>query len=479
MEKILNYINGEWHKNVHLPTLEVIEPATALAFAMIPLSDRATIDEAVDAAAAAFLSWSNLPLEERSQWLHKIANGIEARMDEFVAAESKDSGKPESLARRVDIPRAIANFRFFAGAVQHMSSESHYTPQSGINYTLRKPLGVVGCISPWNLPLYLFSWKIAPALAAGNCVIAKPSDVTPYTAYLLADVCREIGLPKGVLNIVHGGVDTGKYIVSHPTIKAISFTGSTRAGEDIARTAAPMFKKLSLELGGKNPTLIFEDADLESGINTIVRSAFSSQGQICLCGSRILVHEKIADKFTSLFVEKVKQLRVGDPLCTATDIGALVSDAHTQKVMACIDLAKSEGGNILTGGERIKLDGRCADGYFVAPTVISDLAYNCRSNKEEIFGPVVTIGTFSTEEEAITMANAVDYGLSCSIWTNDLTRAHRVADRIACGIVWVNSWMERDLRTPFGGVKNSGIGREGGWEAMRFFTEPKNVFIKY
>ncbi len=479
MEKILNYLNGEWHENVHLSTLKVIEPATGQSFAVIPLSDQATIDAAVDAAAAAFLSWSNTQLEERSKWLHKIADGIEARMDEFVAAESKDSGKPESLARRVDIPRAIANFRFFAGAVQHMSSESHYTPQSGINYTLRKPLGVVGCISPWNLPLYLFSWKIAPALAAGNCVIAKPSDVTPYTACLLADVCREIGLPKGVLNIVHGGVETGKYIVSHPAIKAISFTGSTRAGEDIARTAAPMFKKLSLELGGKNPTIIFEDADLESGIDTIVRSAFSNQGQICLCGSRILVHEKIADKFTSLFVEKVKQLKVGDPLCTATNIGALVSAAHADKVMACIDLAKSEGGKILTGGERIKLDGRCADGYFVAPTVISDLTYNCRSNKEEIFGPVVTIGTFSDEAEAIEMANVVDYGLSCSIWTNDLTRAHRVADRIMCGIVWVNSWMERDLRTPFGGVKNSGIGREGGWEAMRFFTEPKNIFIKY
>jgi aminomuconate-semialdehyde/2-hydroxymuconate-6-semialdehyde dehydrogenase len=479
MEKILNYINGGWHENVHLSTIEVIEPATSNSFGTIPLSDSATIDVAVMAAEAAFLSWSNTQLEERSKWLNRIADGIEARMDEFVVAESKDSGKPESLARRVDIPRAIANFRFFAGAVQHMASESHYTPQSGINYTLRKPLGVVGCISPWNLPLYLFSWKIAPALAAGNCVIAKPSDVTPYTAYLLADVCREIGLPKGVLNIVHGGVETGKHIVSHPAIKAISFTGSTRAGEDIARTAAPMFKKLSLELGGKNPTLIFEDADFETNIDTIVRSGFSNQGQICLCGSRILVHEKIAEKFTSLFVEKIRQLKVGDPQDFTSNIGALVSETHMQKVLSCIDLAKNEGGSILTGGNQVQVGGRCANGYFVAPTVISNLTHDCRTNKEEIFGPVVTIGKFSSEEEAITMSNVVDYGLSCSIWTNDLTRAHRVADRITCGIVWVNSWMERDLRTPFGGVKNSGIGREGGWEAMRFFTEPKNVFIKY
>jgi aminomuconate-semialdehyde/2-hydroxymuconate-6-semialdehyde dehydrogenase len=338
---------------------------------------------------------------------------------------------------------------------------------------------VVGCISPWNLPLYLFSWKIAPALATGNCVVAKPSEITPYTAYLLSQVCIEAGLAKGVLNIIHGlGGKAGQAIIEHPEIKAISFTGGTETGKRIAATAAPMFKKLSLELGGKNPNLVFADCDFEETVKQSVRASFSNQGEICLCGSRIFIERSIYEKFKAAFVEQVKTLKVGDPNDAASNQGAIVSLAHKQKVLSYIQLATEEGGKILTGGHELKLEGRCADGYFIAPTVIEGLAYTCRTQQEEIFGPVVTLTPFDTEEEAITMANSVKYGLASSIWTNDLKRAHRIAEKIEAGIVWINCWLLRDLRTPFGGVKASGVGREGGFEAMKFFTEAKNICIK-
>lgn len=479
MQKLGNYINGQFSQAGNGKTISVIEPATNIAFASIPDSGTDDVQQAVNAAKEAFPFWSGLQNEVREGWLHKLANGIQNRFEEFVEAETKDSGKPLSTSRAVDIPRAIYNFHFFAGAAQHFASESHYMPNNGINYTLRKPIGVVGCISPWNLPLYLFSWKIAPALAAGNCVVAKPSDVTPYTAYLLAEVCNEISFPKGVLNILHGGIETGKLIVAHSEIKAISFTGSTRAGEDIARTAAPLFKKISLELGGKNPNIIFDDADLNDAVNTSVRSSFNNQGQICLCGSRIFVHEKIYDAFKKQFIEATQQLTIGDPLSPETRIGAIVSKAHEEKVLSYIELAKQEGGVILSGGKKRAVSGRCENGFFIEPTIIENLPYNCRTNTEEIFGPVVTLIPFKTEEDVLQMANAVQYGLSASVWTSDLKRAHRVAEKLECGIVWINSWLNRDLRTPFGGVKNSGVGREGGWEAMRFFTEAKNVFINY
>jgi aminomuconate-semialdehyde/2-hydroxymuconate-6-semialdehyde dehydrogenase len=479
MEKILNYINKDFVESVHGNFLNVTEPATGIAYAQLQIAELEEINKAIKSAEEAFPSWSAISLEERCNWLWKIAEGIEAEFETFAAAESKDSGKPLSLARRVDIPRSVSNFKFFAGAAQHFASESHYTPNAGINYTLRKPIGVVGCISPWNLPLYLFTWKIAPALAAGNCVIAKPSDVTPYTAFLLANVCQKIGLPKGVLNIVHGGIETGRLIVAHPKIKAISFTGSTRAGREIAQTAAVSFKKVSLELGGKNPNIIFDDADLDEAVNTAVLSSFNNQGQICLCGSRIFVQKKSYEKFRNQFVELVSKLKVGDPNETETRIGAVVSKEHLEKVLSYIKLAEEEGGKILIGGKQIKPEGRCKEGFFIAPTIIEGLSYNCRTNQEEIFGPVVTIMPFKDEDEVLMMANAVEYGLSATVWTNDLKRAHRMAEKLECGIVWINSWMERDLRTPFGGVKSSGVGREGGWEAMRFFTEAKNVFIKY
>lgn len=479
MEKLLNYINGELKVPASGTYIDNYEPATGKVYSLVPDSDAVDVQEAVEAAKAAFPAWSTMAHEQRMLLLLRVADGIEKRMDEFVAAESKDNGKPLKLARAVDIPRAVSNFRFFATALQHFASESHHMPGVAVNYTLRQPIGVVGCISPWNLPIYLFSWKIAPALATGNCVVAKPSEITPYTAYLLSQVCIEAGLPKGVLNIVHGlGGKAGQAIIEHPEIKAISFTGGTETGKRIAATAAPMFKKLSLELGGKNPTVVFADCDFEETVKQTVTASFANQGEICLCGSRIFVERSIYEKYKAAFVERVKALKVGDPNDEHSTLGAIVSQAHKQKVLSYVQLAQEEGGTVLCGGEEVKVAGRCAEGYFIAPTVIEGLHYQCRTQQEEIFGPVVTLTPFDSEEEALAMANSVKYGLASSVWTNDLKRAHRVAEKIEAGIVWINCWLLRDLRTPFGGVKASGVGREGGWEAMRFFTEAKNVCIK-
>jgi len=480
MERIQNFINGVFAEPTKGQYIDNYEPATGQVYCQIPNSTEEDIEAAVIAAEKAFPIWSAMSGEERGAIMMRISQGIEKRMDQFVAAESRDNGKPLSLAAHVDIPRAVSNFHFFATAIEHVSSESHYMEGVGVNYTTRKPIGVVGCISPWNLPLYLFSWKIAPALAAGNCVIAKPSEITPYTAYLLGEVIKESGMPAGVLNIVHGtGQSAGDAIVKHPKIKAISFTGGTKTGEYIARTAGPMFKKLSLELGGKNPNIIFADCDFDDMIKTTVRSSFANQGQICLCGSRIFVERSIYNKFKESFVARVQQLTVSHPTDPNAKMGAVVSKPHMEKVLSYIALAKEEGGTVLSGGHQVNLPAPYDNGYYIAPTVIEGLAYDCRTNQEEIFGPVVTITPFDTEEEVLMMANSTQYGLSATIWTSDLKRAHRVADKVHSGIVWINSWLVRDLRTPFGGVKASGVGREGGWEAMRFFTEAKNVFISY
>ena len=479
MQKLGNYIDGKLAEPVSKRYLDNYEPATGEVYSQIPDSDESDVQLAYEAAKAAFGGWSQTPLEERMMVLMKIADGIQSHFDEFVIAESKDNGKPQKLARAVDIPRAISNFRFYASALQHFASESHQMPGVGINYTLRQPIGVVGCISPWNLPLYLFSWKIAPALATGNCVVAKPSEITPYTAYLLSKICIEVGLPKGVLNIVHGlGNKVGQAIVEHDGIKAISFTGGTETGKRIAATAAPMFKKLSLELGGKNPTIVFADCDFDETVKQVVTASFSNQGEICLCGSRVFIEKSVYEKFRDAFVARVKTLKVGDPNEESSTMGAIVSMPHKQKILSYIKLAQEEGGKILCGGNELKGTGRCVNGYFIEPTVIDGLDYKCRTNQEEIFGPVVTLTPFETEDEVLMMANSVKYGLSSSIWTNDLKRAHRMAEKIEAGIVWINCWLLRDLRTPFGGIKASGVGREGGWEAMRFFTEAKNVCIK-
>jgi len=480
MFELTNYINGELCKPINGKYLDNIEPAKGSVYSLIPDSGKEDVMKAVEAAKAAFPEWSEKSLEERSAILLKLSNLIDQNLEKLAKAESRDNGKPVKLAMTVDIPRARDNFSFFATGLRHFASESHRTSDHIINYTTRKAIGVAGCISPWNLPLYLFSWKIAPALAAGNTVVAKPSEVTPMTAYLLSELCIEAGMPKGVLNIVHGlGGSAGNAIVEHPDVKMISFTGGTNTGAHIARVAAPMFKKLSLELGGKNPNLIFDDCNFEEALRTTVRSSFANQGQICLCGSRIYIQRGIYEKFKEAFVEKVSKMSVGDPSDENTKMGAIVSQMHFDKVLSYIELAKSEGGKVLTGGGSVQLEGACRNGYFIRPTIIEGLDEKCRTNQEEIFGPVVTIQVFDTEEEVIGYANSTEYGLAATVWTQDVTRAHRVADKLKSGIVWVNCWLVRDLRTPFGGVKSSGVGREGGWEAMRFFTEPKNVCIKY
>ena len=479
MEKLMNYVDGVYCPPINEQYFDNINPATGEVYCLIPDSDDNDLALAVTAAEKAFPIWSNMPAEERSKILVRFSEGIEKRMEQFVAAESKDNGKPITLARHVDIPRAVSNFHFFASAIIHFSSESHYMEGVGINYTTRKPIGIVACISPWNLPLYLFSWKIAPALAAGNCVIAKPSEITPYTATMLGEIATEAGLPPGVLNILNGtGAKIGDAMVRHPKISAISFTGGTATGEHIARTAAPMFKKLSLELGGKNPTIIFDDCDFDDALKTTIRSSFANQGQICLCGSRIFVQKGIYEKFKEAFVAKVSNSKVSFPEDPKANLGAIVSESHLTKILTYIDLAKKEGGKVLTGGNRVFLPAPHDKGFYLEPTIFESLPYDCKTNQEEIFGPVVTIMPFETEEEVLMMANSTKYGLASSVWTTNVKKAHRMADQLNMGIVWVNAWLIRDLRTPFGGMKASGVGREGGLEALRFFTEPKNIFIK-
>lgn len=477
--RILNYINGELIPPESGNYINNVDPAVGEVYSQIPDSDQSDVQKAVEAAKAAFPEWSGKSIEFRSRILTKIADLIEENLEELAQAESKDNGKPIMLARTVDIPRASANFRFYATGIMHFASESHMMEGEAVNYTKRSPVGVAGCISPWNLPLYLFSWKIAPALATGNTVVAKPSEVTPMTAYLLSKICIEAGLPKGVLNIVHGlGHKAGQAIVEHKDVPIISFTGGTVTGKQIASVTAPMFKKLSLELGGKNPNIIFADCDFEEMLKTTVRSSFANQGQICLCGSRIFVEKPIYEKFKNAFVEKVKKMKASDPVEDTTRLGAVVSEGHMDKILSYIALAQEEGGTVLTGGKRALQEGRCENGYFVEPTIIEGLAHDCRTNQEEIFGPVVTIMPFETEEEVLMMANSTSYGLAGTIWTGNVKCAHNIAHQLKSGIVWVNCWLLRDLRTPFGGMKQSGVGREGGFEALRFFTEAQNVCIK-
>jgi aminomuconate-semialdehyde/2-hydroxymuconate-6-semialdehyde dehydrogenase len=479
MKSISNYIGGELVPPASGAYLDNVEPATGAVYSRVPSSDAADVERAVGAARAAFPSWARTPVAERARLLTAIADRLEARLTELSIAEATDSGKPAKLARSMDIPRAVQNLRFFAGAAVHWASEAHVTDYAALNYTLRRPRGVAGLISPWNLPLYLLTWKVGPALATGNTAVAKPSELTPMTAYLLSEICRDVGLPAGVLNIVHGlGQKAGAAIVAHDDVRTISFTGGTVTGAEIARVAGPALKKVTLELGGKNPTLIFADCDLEATIEAVVRSSFANQGQICLCGSRLLIERSIYEPFVQRFVERVRALVVGDPLEPVTDQGALVSLAHQQKVQRYVALAREEGGQVLCGGGVPReLPERVRGGFFVEPTVISGLSMSCRTNQEEIFGPVVTVTPFDDEAEAVALANQSTYGLAASLWTNDLRRAHRVAEAVACGTIWVNTWLLRDLRVPFGGMNKSGVGREGGDEALRFFTEPKNVCV--
>src|SRR3954454_1162697 len=476
---IRNFIDGQFVEPIGGNYLDNIEPATGKTYSQVPDSDGRDVELAVAAAEKAFPGWSKTSAADRSRLLLRIADLIERDLEKLARAESIDTGKPLSLARSLDIPRAASNFRFFATAILHTENEAHVTDGVAFNYTLRHPRGIAGLISPWNLPLYLLTWKIAPAIACGNTAVAKPSQLTTMAAVPLGQICREAGLPNGVLNIVHGtGPNVGAPITAHPKIGTISFTGGTVTGRKVAEAAAPLFKNVSLELGGKNPNIIFADADLETAIAGSVRSSFANPGQVCLCGSRVFVERPAYDEFVERFIETTARLCLGDPLDENTEQGAIVNKTQLDKVKFYVDLAQQEGGRIALGGCAPKAPNeRCREGYFFQPTVITGLSVSCRTNREEIFGPVITITPFYSEEEVINHANDVEYGLSSSVWTQNLSRAHRVAERINTGTVWVNCWLVRDLRVPFGGMKQSGVGREGGEEALRFFTEPKNICI--
>ena len=479
MEKIKNYINGKLVESNSGNYIDNYNPASGKVYSLVPDSNEDDINAAVLAANTAFQSWSKTSKKYRSDLLMRLASKIEDYSEELIIAESRDNGKPEALARLVDIPRASENFRFFATAILHFSSELHDMDGKALNYTLREPIGVAACISPWNLPLYLLTWKIAPALAAGNTVVAKPSEVTPMTAYILSKICAEIDFPPGVLNIVHGiGSKIGDFLTGHEDTPIVSFTGGTQTGRHIAGIASPMFKKISLELGGKNPNIVFADANFDKAVTMAVKAGFSNQGQICLCGSRLFIQDEIYEKFKKALLEKVSKLKVGDPQDDEMDLGAVVSEEHMNKVLSKITQAKKIGGNILTGGNRKLIEGDLLNGYYIEPTVIENLPFDCEVNQEEIFGPVLTLIPFKDEEEVINMANSTKYGLSASIFTENISKGHRVAAAIKSGVVWINTWLLRDLRIPFGGMKQSGVGREGGFKSLQFFTEPKNVCIK-
>lgn len=476
--QLYNVIGGE-HKPPHNGQyIDNINPATNQLISQIPRSNEADVIAAVASAQKAYQGdWSSYSFNLRADLLDAVANRIEQRLEEFALAESIDNGKPFHLAKKVDIPRSIANFRFFAGAIRHDQTGCHMMADA-LNYTVRNPLGVVSLITPWNLPLYLLSWKTAPALAMGNTIVAKPSEMTPTTATMLADVFNDVGAPKGIFNVVHGlGAEAGAPLCSHQSIKAVSFTGGTTTGRIVAAAAAPQFKKLSLELGGKNSSIVFADCDFEKTVKGVARAAFLNQGQICLCGSRILVERSVYTRFVNALVNEVENMKVGDPLSQETFLGALISLQHREKVERYIQYAIEDGGAILTGGDRPEMESTFSQGAFLTPTVIADLSPNSRASVEEIFGPVVVVHPFDSEQDALDIANGVEYGLAGSVWTTDITKGHRVAAAMDTGMVWVNTWLHRDLRVPFGGVKNSGVGREGGVNSLAFFSDSQNICI--
>lgn len=476
-QELLHFIDGKFVPSEDGRMFDNINPATEEVIARVAEGGRREIDQAVQAARRAFRTWSRTPAQERAKILNRIAEIIESRVEELALLETQDTGKPLWLTKSLDIPRAAYNFRFFADFVKGLGTECFEMEGVALNYALRRPVGVAGLISPWNLPLFLLTWKVAPCLAAGNTCVIKPAELTPTTATKLAEICQEAGLPDGVLNLVHGfGPDAaGQFLVEHPDVNLISLTGETTTGKAVMAAAAPTLKRLSFELGGKNPNIIFADADLDDCIETTIRSSFINQGEVCLCGSRIYVERPLYETFVERFVERTRQLKVGDPLQPDTYVGALISQEHLERVEGFIRRAVEQGARILTGGRRPEGLER---GYFLEPTIIVDVDHGCEIVRQEVFGPVVTIQPFDTEEEVIYHANDTHYGLAATIWTSNLKRAHRVAGELEAGVVWINTWFLRDLRTPFGGMKQSGIGREGGVHSFEFFTELKNVCVK-
>ena len=479
MSPVLNFIDGAFVAAQSGATLDTVNPATGAVITTLPRSSSSDVEAATSAALRAAQSWASTSMDERIAWLHRLADALEEDSETVARLESTDTGKPIALARRVDAARSVANFRFFAEfGLQHQ--DPTFTDHGAVNHLHRSPIGCVGLITPWNLPLYLLSWKVAPALLMGNTIVAKPSELTPLTAHHLAVIMQRIGFPNGVFNLVHGlGPDVGQAIVEHPDIRGVSFTGGTATGRIVAATAAPMFKKLSLELGGKNATIVLDDAPLDDIMDGLVRASFTNSGQVCLCGSRVLIDASIYDSFKSKFVNAVGSISVGDPSEESTGMGSVISHDHREKVESYIRLAKEEGGRILTGGTSTEAPvvGVSEQGAFLRPTVIEGLSHASRTATEEIFGPVVTLHAFHSEDEAVEMANATEYGLAGSVWTADQERGHRLAQRLDTGIVWVNTWLNRDLRTPFGGVKQSGVGREGGAWSVNFFSELTNICV--
>ena len=480
MIEIKNYINGSLSFDNQLNKIDVVSPINGRIYARCLNSDSNTLNSAIKSAKKAFPKWKKLSINDRSQYLLNIADLLENKIDEFSKYESIDNGKPYKLSKNLDIPRAIENLRFFASIARGLKSDSFIMEGKGLNYTIKEPLGLVGTITPWNLPLYLFTWKIAPAIVTGNCVIAKPSEITPMTAYLFSKLCIEAKLPKGVLNIIHGkGEKIGSEIVNHKGIKAISFTGGTETGKKISNDCSNTFKKLNLEMGGKNPVLVFDDCNYSKMLDSIVKSSFLNQGQICLAGSRIYIQKNIYKKFKKDFIKKVEKIIVGDPFNKESDQGAIVSEEHFNKILNYINISKEEGCKVLTGGMKVDLNDEYRNGWYIRPTIIENFDNDSRINQEEVFGPVVTLNSFENDQDALKLANDSNYGLASIIWTENINRAHKFANEIDSGIVWINCWLERDLRTPFGGVKNSGYGKEGGYHALDFFTKEKNICIKY
>ncbi|RCH76245.1 MAG: aldehyde dehydrogenase family protein [Candidatus Poseidoniales archaeon] len=475
--KILNYIKGKFNEPISSEWMDNFSPSTGEVIGSIPLSGDADVRSAIAAAKSALPEWSSLDPSDRALWLDKIADCLEEKFEEIAHLESMDTGKPISLARSVDARRSVSNFRFFSEMIRDREDEV-FEMEDATNIVKLRAVGVGALITPWNLPLYLLSWKVAPAIGMGNTVVCKPSELTPLTADLLMRVIDEVGLPPGVVNLVHGNGNAGSILTGDPDVDLVSFTGGTSTGAKVAQSASPQFKKLSLELGGKNASIVFSDCNLEETVKGVTRAAFLNQGQVCLCGSRILVEDPIYDQFMDMFVESVESMVIGDPMHEDTDLGALISKQHLEKVESYVSLALEEGGEIVTGGKPC-LPKELEGGNWMSPTVVTGLGTESRCSTEEVFGPFVTVHRFNSEEDAIKIANNTRYGLAGSIWTGDIERGKRVAESIHTGMIWVNTWLHRDLRVPFGGVKDSGVGREGGKWSMGFFSEPLNVCLKH